>query len=383
MSSGPTLTKEDAQMYHANDQSHRLVSKGLQVMAMALVAAGWVGYPTHAKAEQVGPFASVNVDANLAHYNPQAQVTGTVKVRGSETMYPLLSRLSLEFQRRQPKVNVDVKGGGSTKGIEEFLQPPLYKTGKVVLHEERPNQFWLLASSRELFDAEIKQFVSENGYEPLAVPIAVDAVAVYAHKDNPLAGLTLDQVDAMFSTTRKRGAKTALNRWGQLGLSDGWEQAQIQLYGRDRRSGTRAFFQEHVLAGGDFVPTLHEEPGAASVILNLGRDQLGIGYSGLGLQSSTVRVIPLAENDGMPYVAPSSATISDETYPLRRVLYLYVNKDPKGTMPPAAKEFLAFLMSQEGQEAVVKAGFFPLPINQISKTAVALGGKTAPSTVRQ
>ena len=85
----------------------------------------------------------------------------------------------------------------------------------------------------------------------------------------------------------------------------------------------------------------------------------------------------------MPYVTPSSATITDETYPLRRVLYLYVNKDPKGSVPPAAKEFLAFLMSQEGQEAVVKAGFFPLPINQISKTAVALGGKAAPSTMRQ
>ena len=180
-------------------------------------------------------------------------------------MYPLLSRLSLEFQRRQPKVSVDVKGGGSTKAIEEFLQPPLSKTGKVVLREEKPNQFWLLATSRELFDAEIKQFTAENGYEPVAVPVAVDAVALYVHKDNPLPGLTLDQIDAMFSTTRKRGAEAALTRWGQLGLSDGWAQAPVQLYGRDRRSGTRAFFQEHVLAGGDFLPTLHEEPGAASV----------------------------------------------------------------------------------------------------------------------
>ena len=252
-----------------------------------------------------------------------------------------------------------------------------------MLREEKPNQFWLLATSRELFDAEIKQFTAENGYEPVAVPVAVDAVALYVHKDNPLPGLTLDQIDAMFSTTRKRGAEAALTRWGQLGLSDGWAQAPVQLYGRDRRSGTRAFFQEHVLAGGDFVPTLHEEPGAASVILNLTRDQLGIGYSGLGLQSSTVRVVPLAENEGMPYVMPSSKTIADQTYPLRRVLYLYVNKDPKASFPPAAKEFLDFLMSQEGQEAVIKAGFFPLPMNQISKTSVALGKTTALGTVRQ
>ena len=134
-------------MHDANDQSCRLVPKGLLAMAIALVAVSLI-HPMPAQAEQGGPFASVSVDANLARYNPQTQVTGTVKVRGSETMYPLLSRLSLEFQRRQPKVSVDVKGGGSSKGIEEFLQPPLYKTGKVVLLEDRANQFWLLATSR-------------------------------------------------------------------------------------------------------------------------------------------------------------------------------------------------------------------------------------------
>lgn len=370
-------------MYQPNCESDRLALKSLGITGLALSAMLTVSQPMHATAEQYGPFASANVDANLARYNPQSQVSGNFKVRGSDTMYPLLSRLSLEFQRRQPKVSIDVKGGGSTKAIEEFLQPPLSKTGKVVLLEEKASQFWLLATSRELFDAEIKAFVSENGYEPMAIPVAVDAVALYVHKDNPLTGLTLDQIDAMFSTTRNRGAKTSLTRWGQLGLANGWENAAIQLYGRDRKSGTRAFFQEHCLAGGEFVPTVHEDPGAASVILDLSRNQLGIGYSGLGLHTSTVRVVPLAENEGMPYVMPSSATIADQTYPLRRVLYLYVNKNPKASLPPAAQEFLAFLMSQDGQEAVIKAGFFPLPGNQIAKTSVALGRTGAPATVRQ
>jgi phosphate transport system substrate-binding protein len=353
--------------HQANERGLRcLVIKALVLYVMVVSSQAMT-----ANAEQMGPFVTLNIDANLGRYNPTSQVTGSVKVRGSDTMYPLLSRLSLEFQRRQPQVSMDVKGGGSTKGVEEFLQPPLYKTGKVMLFEERASQFWLLATSRELYDAEIKQFVSENGYEPVAVPVAVDAVALYVHKDNPLPGLTLDQIDALFSSTRKRGSKAALTRWGQLGLTDGWDQAPIQLYGRDRRSGTRAFFQEHALGGGDFAPTLHEEPGAASVILNLSRDQVGIGYSGLGLQTSNVRAIPLAESEGMPYVMPSSATIGNQTYPLRRVLYLYVNKGPKGTIPRAAQEFLAFVMSQEGQEAVIKAGFFPLPGNQIPQTPVA------------
>ena len=324
-------------------------------------------------AEVSGPLAAAPIDGALAHYNPQSQIAGTFKVQGSETMYPLMSRLTMEFQRRQPKVAIDVKGGGSTKAVAEFLQPPLSKTGKVMLLEERAGSFKMIATSRELFDAEVKEFVAQHGYEPTAVPVAVDAVALYVHKDNPVTGLTLDQVDAIFSTTRNRGQKAAITQWGQLGLTDGWEKAPVQLYGRDRKSGTRAFFQDHCLAGGEFMPGLHEEPGAASVILDLGRDQLGIGYSGLGLQSSTVRMVPLADAAGMPYVLPSAATVADQTYPLRRVLYLYIDKAPNTSIPAAAQEFLTFIMTQEGQEAVTKAGFFPLPAGEAAKSAVALG----------
>jgi len=336
-----------------------------------------------AAAEQGGPFASVSTDSELTRYTPQTQVKGSLKIQGSETMYPLLSRLSLEFQRRQPNVRIEVRGGGSSKAIEEFLQPPLSKTGKVMLKEERSQYFSLIATSRELFDSELKEFVAQHDYEPTAVPVAVDAVAIYVHKDNPLNALTLEQVDAMFSSTRLRGHKTPITQWGQLGLSDGWTDASIQLYGRDRKSGTRAFFQEHCLGGGEFIPSVHENPGAASVILSLSRDQLGIGYSGLGLESSLVRAVPLAEAEGMPYITPSSATVADQSYPLRRMLYLYLNKSPKASLPPAAQEFLAFLMSQDGQQAAVKAGFFPLPAQQVSKSAVALGATTGSAPVRR
>ncbi|HNA87641.1 MAG TPA: substrate-binding domain-containing protein, partial [Nitrospira sp.] len=198
-------------------------------------------------------------------------------------------------------------------------------------------------------------------------------VALYVHRDNPIQGLTLDQVDAMFSTTHNRGLKTSLSQWGALGLQDGWEKAPVRLYGRDRRSGTRAFFQEHCLAGGEFAPSVREEPGAASVILDLTRDQLGIGYSGLGLETSNVRIVPLAENQGMPFIAPTATTVSDQTYPLRRMLYLYVDKSPKAALAPAVQEFLTFVTSREGQEAVMKAGFFPLPMNQLKKNFLALG----------
>lgn len=336
-----------------------------------------------AAAERGGPFASVSPDNELARYTPQTQVKGSLKIQGSETMYPLLSRLSLEFQRRQPNVRIEVRGGGSSKAIEEFLQPPLNKTGKVMLKEERSQYFPLVATSRELFDSELKEFVAQHDYEPMAVPVAVDAVAIYVHKDNPLNALTLEQVDAMFSSTRLRGHKTPIKQWGQLGLSDGWTDAQIQLYGRDRKSGTRAFFQEHCLGGGEFMTSVHENPGAASVILSLSGDQLGIGYSGLGLESSMVRAVPLAEAAGTPFVTPSPASVADQSYPLRRMLYLYFDKSPKASLPPAAQEFLVFLMSLDGQQAVVKAGFFPLPAQQVNKSAVALDITTGSAPVRR
>jgi phosphate transport system substrate-binding protein len=334
-----------------------------------------VGGFNNVHAEQTGPFAALMVDPALERYSPAAQVSGGFKVQGSDTMHSLMRRLVLDFQARQPKISIDLKSGGSAKSIAEFVEPP--QPGRIVVTEERAKQALLVSSSRELFDAEIRKFASQRGYEPLAIPIAVDAVALYVHKDNPLKGLTLEQADAIFSTARHRGHKQDIATWGDLGLGNGWEKAPIQLYGRDRKSGTRAFFQEHVLAGGEFKSGLKEEPGAASVILTLSRDQLGIGYSGIGLQASNVRIVPLAEIEGMPFITPSASTVADQTYPLRRLLYLYVDKAPGASLSPAVQEFLTFVKSREGQEAVVRAGFYPLPMDQVAQFAVALESSPA------
>jgi phosphate transport system substrate-binding protein len=290
-------------------------------------------------------------------------------------MHPLMTRLAAEFQRQQPNVSIEVRTGGSAKAITEFLEVP--PVGQIALKEERSNQVVLVATSRRLLDAEVKRFASQHGYEPTAIPVAVDAVALYVHKDNPLPGLTLDQVDAIFSTTRLRGVQTPLTEWGQLGLANGWENAPIRLYGRDKKSGTRGFFQEHVLGGGEFSPVLREQPGAASVILALSRDQLGIGYSGLGLQASNVRAVPLAETEGLPFIAPTSDTVASQSYPLRRVLYLYIDRPPGSPLTPAGQEFLTFIQSREGQETVIRAGFYPLPLPQSERISARLSTPTA------
>ncbi len=334
-----------------------------------------VYFAEQSSAEHSDPFATVSVNSTLAHYSLKKQVSGAFKVQSSEALYPLLTRLSIDFQRFQPKVSIDVKKA-SAKAVAEFLQPPLSKTGKIMMIDDRASSFQLLATTHQLSDAETKEFVAQHGYEPTAVPVAVDAVALYIHKDNPLPGLTLDQVDAIFSSTRKRGANAAISQWGHLGLADGWKEAPIQLYGRDKRSGARATFQEHGLRGGEFKSGVQEHPGAASVALNIDRDPRGIGYSGFGLHTSTVRAVPIAEKDGMLFVLPTRETVADQTYPLRHALYLYFDKAPKAPLPDAVQEFLTFIISRDGEEAMFKAGLFPLPPSQAESRALAFGVPT-------
>jgi phosphate transport system substrate-binding protein len=331
-----------------------------------------VFHAERSSAELSDPLAVANMNATLAHYTPKKQVSGAFKIQSAETLHPLLTRLSIDFQRFQPKVTIDVKKGGA-KAVAEFLHPPLRKTGKIMMMDDRASSFQLLATPHQLSDAELKEFVVQHGYEPTAMPIAVDAVALYVHGDNPLPWLTLDQVDALFSSTRKRGAKTAISQWGQLGLGEGWKEAAIQFYGRDRRSEARATLQEHGLSGGEFKPGIQEDAGAASVVLNVDRNPMGIGYSGLGLQSSNVRAIPIAEKEGMPFVLPSLETVVNQTYPLRHALYLYFDKAPKTPLPDGVQEFLTFIMSQEGEATVMKAGLFPLAPTQTESRAVAFG----------
>lgn len=331
-----------------------------------------VCFAEHASAEVSNPFVEVNVNSISGPYSPKKHVSGAFKIQSSEALHALLTHLTMDFQRLQPRVSIEVKKG-SSKAVAEFLQPPLSKTGKILMMDDRASSFQLLATSHQLSEAEVKEFVAQYGYEPTVMPIAVDAVALYVHKDNPLRGLTLDQIDALFSSTRKRGAKTAISHWGQFGLSDGWKDAAIQLYGRDKKSEARATFQEHGLGGGEFTSGIEEHPGAASVALHVHHHPQGIGYSALGLHAPNVRALPIAEKEGLPFVTPSHETVIDQTYPLQHALYLYFDQSPKTPLPAAVQEFLSFIMSQDGEATVVKAGLFPLPTGQAEHRAIALG----------
>jgi phosphate transport system substrate-binding protein len=218
-----------------------------------------------------------------------------------------------------------------------------------------------------------KGFLSRYGYEVTELPIAMDAVAIYVHAQNPIKGLTLEQVDAIFGKDRKRGGRADVSKWGDLGV-EGWESQPIHLYGRDKKSGTRAFFIHEALKDGQMKSEVVEEPGSASEILDISRDPLGIGYAGIGFQASTVRVVPLARTAGSEFVVPTANTSTTGAYPLARPLYLYAKKAPGKSLDPEVLEFLKFVNSREGQEAVVRAGVFPLPHDRLAENLEMLTG---------
>jgi phosphate transport system substrate-binding protein len=323
---------------------------------------------------------------DLESYAAQTSVQGRLSIAGSDTMQPVLSKLAMEFRRRHPEMKIAVQGSRDSKlspedvfltGLSTMRRGDGDTAGHMGAYDVQ-----LLALSRQLTEQELKRFESRYGYAPTAVAIAQDAVAVYVNQDNPISQLTLSQVDAIFSSTRKRGLED-IREWGQLGLDGRWEHAAIRLYGRDQRSiGTLPFFKQVVLHGGEFKKSLTPEPGSASVIVTVGKDREGIGYSGIGFQTSAVKAVPLSEGPSSPAIMPSIESVMDGQYPLSRPLYLYVNKDPNEEWEPKILEFLRFINSREGQETVARTGVYPLSSLQVADNLAMIGSKRLLSALR-
>jgi phosphate transport system substrate-binding protein len=215
--------------------------------------------------------------------------------------------------------------------------------------------------SREMKGSEIDQFEKKYGYKPVGLRTSVDALAVFVNKDNPIKCMSLGQVDAVFSKSRRRGAKEDVTTWGQLGLTGEWASRPISLYGRNSASGTYGFFKEHSLKNGDFKDFVKEQPGSASVVQGVTVDRYAMGYSGIGYATAGVRAVPLTEKDGGKCVEATADNSYSGSYPLSRFLFVYINRAPGKPLDPLVREFARLMLSREGQEAVVKDGYFPIP----------------------
>ena len=343
---------------------------------MLLVLTSWGLGGASALAEQANALAQASSETISEQYQPASGIDGRVTIAGSDTMQPLMAKLAASFMAFQPKAKFGVEGLGSGESIREFmLGLSLQRRGDKAGGKgtEGASSSGLLASSRPLTDQEVKGFVSHHGYEPIGIPIAMDAVAIYVHNDNPIERLTLEQVDGMFSSTLKRAKGEHLTTWGQVGLKDQWGQQPIHLYGRNKKSGTREFFRHVALVDGELHADVQEQPGSASEILAIAQDPLAVGYAGVGFHSSMVRIVPLAAESGGAPLLPSVDTVATGQYPLARPLYLYVNKNPDGKLDPVVGELLKFVNSRQGQETVGRANFYPLTSAQISKNLEVLG----------
>ncbi|HXG14923.1 MAG TPA: PstS family phosphate ABC transporter substrate-binding protein [Calidithermus sp.] len=289
--------------------------------------------------------AQVKVDPDLLSYRAVGGVSGAISSAGSDTMNNLMTLWAEVFRKFYPNTQVQIEGKGSSTA------PPALISGTAQLGP----------MSRAMKGSEVDQFEKRYGYKPTALRVAVDALAVFVNKDNPVKCLSLAQVDAVFSKSRRRGAREDVTTWGQLGLGGEWAARPISLYGRNSASGTYGFFKEHVLLNGDFKDSVKEQPGSASVVQGVTVDRYAMGYSGIGYATPGVRAVPLAERDGGPCVEAVADQAYSGAYPLARFLYVYVNKAPGRPLDPLTREFVRLIFSRQGQDAVVKDGYFPVP----------------------
>jgi phosphate transport system substrate-binding protein len=261
-----------------------------------------------------------------------------------------------EYKREYPNVNIQIQAAGSSTA------PPALTEGT--------SNFGPM--SRKMKDKEVEAFEKRHGYKPTPIRVAIDALAVFVNKDNPVEGMTIPQVDAVFSSTRKCGLAGDISTWGGLGLDGTWKSRAIQLYGRNSVSGTYGYFKKHALCKGDFKNNVNEQPGSASVVQSVSSSLNGIGYSGIGYKTSGVRTVSLAKAEGKPYVEATTENAISGKYPLARFLYVYVNKHPNKPLPPLEGEFVRMVMSKLGQEIVVKDGYIPLPAKIAEKELAKL-----------
>jgi phosphate transport system substrate-binding protein len=298
-----------------------------------------------------GTASAVSVEEGVPEYKAVSGISGNLSSVGSDTLANLMTLWAETFKRSYPNVNIQIQAAGSSTA------PPALT--------EATSNFGPM--SRKMKSKEIAAFEDRYGYKPTAIPVAIDALAVYVNKDNPVKGMTIPDVDAVFSSTRKCGGDKDITKWGDLGLTGNWKNRDIQIYGRNSVSGTYGYFKKKALCKGDYKNNVNEQPGSASVVQSVSTSTNGIGYSGIGYKTSGVRAVPLTKKPGGEYIDATADNAVSGSYPLSRFLYVYVNKKPNAELAPLDKEFIKLILSKQGQEVVIKDGYIPLPAKVVEK----------------
>ncbi|MCA9784678.1 MAG: phosphate ABC transporter substrate-binding protein [Calditrichaeota bacterium] len=314
----------------------RSIGKALLVLGLGSFVAAQAAAPT--------------VDPAIPSYKKVEGLRGTANSIGSDTMNNLMTLWLESFRAMYPQVNIQIEGKGSSTA------PPALIEGTA--------QFGPM--SRPMKSSEVDKFEEKYGFAPVGIRTSLDALAVFVPADNKIPSLSLEQVDAIFSRTCNRG-HAPIQTWGELLPGSSIADKPISRYGRNSASGTYGFFKEEALKKGDYLDTVKEQPGSASVVQSVAADRSGIGYSGIGYATSGVRAVPLSESDGSTVYEPNLANVISGDYPLARPLLLYVVADPDKGMDPLVREFLRFVLSKEGQQIVIKDGYLPLSAEMVTQ----------------
>lgn len=311
-----------------------------------VVVAAMPALATAAKPAEPVPAAAAAPKPD-ARYKPETVLSGRIRSVGSDTMDLIVESWERVFVQYHPGLRILHEGRGSATATPALL--------------EGQSDFGPM--SRAMQEPEVAKFRERFGYEPTQIRVAIDALGIFVHPDNPVAvtGLTLEQVDAIFSATRRRGAEARIATWGQLGVGGEWASAPINVYGRNKASGTFGFFRDSALAKGEFGDWVREQPGSGQVVEQVLADKFGIGYSGVGYKRAGVALAPIAKQAGQKPAAPSEEAALNGSYPLARPLYLVTNRNPAAPLSDLQREFLRFVLGPLGQEVVKNEGYYPLP----------------------
>ena len=286
---------------------------------------------------------SALVAADAPEYERKPGVAGKITSVGSDTLANLMTLWSQEFKHLYPDVKFQIQASGSSTA------PPALTEGTATIGP----------MSRELKPSEIQAFIRAHGYPPTVIQVALDAIAIFVERRNPLPGLTLSEVDAIFSATRFCGGEESISHWSQLSVDNYGQGAPIRLFSRNSVSGTYGLFKIMALCDGDFTKTVNEQPGSASVVLSVASSKGGMGYAAYGYKTAGVRALPLGENAAQ-FIPLNVETVREQQYPFTRFLYLVINKSPDEPLPTLVREFLTFVLSDTGQKLVARDGYFPI-----------------------
>ena len=285
------------------------------------------------------PLKAYSSSNPVGDYQAQGKLSGKIYATGSDTLANMMSFWAEEFSRRYPEVEFELHAEGSNTA------PPALLNGSSNL----------APMSRQMNAAELALFQQKYGYQPTAIKVAVDAIAVFVHRNNPLKSISIKQLDQIFSAQMQCGGTKKLTHWGELGLDEKWQHQAIEILGRDSRSGSYSFFKDIALCRGMFASNMQTLPGSASIVQAISNNPAAIGFSGMGYKTSGVRTLAIMHQGEA--LLPSVAADTNWDYPLSRFLYLYVNKAPGIALPELLREFVLFVLSNSGQQTVELDGY--------------------------